>query len=160
MSQVARSSARRIAMAVCVVVAAAAGGLLAWPAAGRAATPQAQLVQQGRDFALEACGACHQVGPRDPVPAPVDAGQGTKVRAPSFAAIASDKRKDATYLRSIIRQPHYPIKEQEIGTERSRRGRRLPAIAEASALNEPAPQSGRAGRVIRTAMPDRSRAAR
>jgi mono/diheme cytochrome c family protein len=102
-------------MPVCAAITAVASGLLAWPSAqGRAATPRGQLVQQGRDFALEACGACHQVAPHDPMPAAVDTGQGTKVKAPSFTAIMRDPRKDAIYLRSVIRLPHYPMKEQDI----------------------------------------------
>src|SRR3954464_14869049 len=73
----------------------------------------ADTVAAGREVALQACSACHQVGPGDPAPPPVrDADERRGVRAPPFAEIARDRRKDAVYLRAIIRSPHSPMKEQ------------------------------------------------
>jgi mono/diheme cytochrome c family protein len=75
----------------------------------------AETAADGRTIALQACSACHQVGPGDPVPPPVrDADERRGVRAPPFAQVAGDPRKDAIYLRAAIRSPHYPMKEQAI----------------------------------------------
>jgi mono/diheme cytochrome c family protein len=75
----------------------------------------ADTATAGRNFALEACSACHQVGPGDPMPPPVrDPDERRGVRAPPFVDIARDPRKDAVYLRAVIRSPHYPMKEQAV----------------------------------------------
>jgi mono/diheme cytochrome c family protein len=97
-------------------IAVASFGLLASAIVHAAARSQtAELTQVGRSVALDACGACHQVRPGDPMPTPVyDPDQRTMVKAPSFATIMRDPRKDAIYLRAVIRVPHYPMKEQAI----------------------------------------------
>jgi mono/diheme cytochrome c family protein len=86
---------------------------------GLAAMPEPLLAvdtaDAGRELALAACSACHQVGPDDPRPGPVrNPDEGRSVLAPSFVEIARDPRKDGIYLRAVIRAPHYPMKEQAI----------------------------------------------
>jgi mono/diheme cytochrome c family protein len=100
-----------IAMLVLTIAVGLAGGT----DNVRAASTTAEL---GREIALEACSACHQVGPGDPAPGPVyDPDQRATIRAPSFPSIARDWRKDDIYLRAVIRLPHPPMKEQAIGED-------------------------------------------
>jgi mono/diheme cytochrome c family protein len=85
---------------------------------GLAALPAplfADAVAEGHNLALQACSACHQTGPGDVVPPLVrHAEERRGVRAPRFTEIARDPRKEAIYLRAVIRSPHYPMKEQAI----------------------------------------------
>jgi mono/diheme cytochrome c family protein len=90
-----------------------AGGCLAAWSLPAAANPQD--IEAGRQLAGEACAACHSVAPGAPAPRPVyDPDQQAFVRAPAFAAIARDPRKDDVYLRAIIQAPHYPMREQAL----------------------------------------------
>jgi mono/diheme cytochrome c family protein len=98
--------------AMALVIAA---GLAVAPAVACSASTAAEL---GRQVALDACSACHQIGPGDPAPGPVyDPDQRAVIRAPAFPSIARDWRKDDIYLRAVIRLPHPPMKEQAIGEE-------------------------------------------
>jgi len=89
--------------------------LIAGLAAGALPSLAAERAADGRVLALDACAACHQVGPGDPMPPLVRNGEEQRgVRAPPFADIARDPRKDGVYLRGVVRHPHYPMKEQAI----------------------------------------------
>ena len=69
----------------------------------------------GRTVAERACANCHQVSREQPVPPPVaDARTGARVAAPSFMAIARDRRKDAVFLRAFLKLPHYPMPDQSV----------------------------------------------
>jgi mono/diheme cytochrome c family protein len=65
----------------------------------------------GKALAERACSACHQIGPEQGTP-PADQDGKSSVRGPSFASVARDPRNDVLYLRSFIRFPHYPMREQ------------------------------------------------
>ena len=72
----------------------------------------ARPVDDGRQLAIEACSACHQVAPGQKRPAPVAEGEeGTHVEAPTFADIAG-KCLSSNDLRTKIANPHYPMREQ------------------------------------------------
>jgi len=69
-------------------------------------------VDEGRQLAIEACSACHQVIPGQKRPAPVAEGEeGTHVEAPTFAEIAG-RCLSSSELRGKIANPHYPMREQ------------------------------------------------
>jgi mono/diheme cytochrome c family protein len=73
---------------------------------------------EGERVARDACATCHQVKPGGRRPEPVwDPDQRTGVRAPSFAEIARDPAKDAIYIRSVLAQPHAPMKEQMLSDD-------------------------------------------
>jgi mono/diheme cytochrome c family protein len=84
-------------------------------AAGSAAAASADKVAAGKELAMEACSACHQVAPEQTPPKLVyDPDAKNRVAAPPFAQIARDPRKDGIYIRAILRQPHAPMREQRI----------------------------------------------
>lgn len=102
-------SSKPILAAVCLLLGA---GVADAAPAGPDAKAQ---VAAGERLAREACAACHQVSPQQPMPPPVyDPDQRTGIPAPSFLAIARDRTKDASYLQARIANPHYPMKEQVI----------------------------------------------
>jgi hypothetical protein len=70
----------------------------------------ASPLEQGRQIAVEACSACHQVDAQQKRPAPV--AEGERTEAPSFREIA-DRCLSANDLRSRIVNPHYPMRQQE-----------------------------------------------
>lgn len=73
-------------------------------------------VADGLALATEDCAACHRVQESQPQPPPVAINETTsqeKVLAPSFREVARRDGRDATYLRSFIREPHYPMPEQQ-----------------------------------------------
>ena len=71
-------------------------------------------VDDGRQLAIEACSACHQVVPGQKRPAPVAEGEeGAHVEAPTFAEIAA-RCLSSSDLRGRITSPHYPMREQVI----------------------------------------------
>ncbi len=70
-------------------------------------------VVDGRQMAIEACGACHQVDTRQKRPDAVPEGdEGARTLAPTFAEIA-DSCLSGNDLRSRIANPHYPMRQQE-----------------------------------------------
>lgn len=96
---------------------AAIGAMLALaalaPGSARSAS-HTELIY-GKTVAERTCARCHQVTREQPAPPPVaDARTGARVRAPSFMAIARDRRKDAIFLRSFLKLPHYPMPDQSV----------------------------------------------
>src|SRR4030095_3132842 len=71
--------------------------------------------QSGLVLAQEYCSACHRISAEQTPPAKVivETGVGTEeYEAPSFRQIAARPGRDANYLRTFIRAPHYPMREQ------------------------------------------------
>ncbi len=70
-------------------------------------------LEDGRQMAVEACSACHQVEPGQKRPDAVPEGEeGARTPAPTFAEIA-DRCLSGNDLRSKIANPHYPMRQQE-----------------------------------------------
>lgn len=70
-------------------------------------------VEDGRQMAVEACSACHQVEPGQKRPEAVAEGEeGARTPAPTFAEIA-DRCLSGNDLRDKIANPHYPMRQQE-----------------------------------------------
>jgi len=75
-------------------------------------------VEQGRLNAIEACSACHQVRPEQPVKPPVhDDNYDMDVQPPSFMDIAKTHGTDVAYLRKHITEPEWPMREQWLDEE-------------------------------------------
>ena len=78
------------------------------------ANASAASIENGRELAVEACGACHKVTQQQKTPVPVAEGSdGTYVEAPTFAQIAA-RCLAAQDLHARIAYPHYPMREQEL----------------------------------------------
>jgi mono/diheme cytochrome c family protein len=72
------------------------------------------LSDLGRDRAVESCSGCHQVTREQKLPAPVpNPDQLEMVVAPSFASIATAYEGKDRELRTFIRTPQHPMKEQQ-----------------------------------------------
>jgi len=72
----------------------------------------ASPVDDGRELAIEACSACHQVAPQQKRPAPVSEGEeGAHTQAPTFMDI-SRRCLSSAELKDRITNPHYPMREQ------------------------------------------------
>ncbi|HVZ92847.1 MAG TPA: c-type cytochrome [Rhizomicrobium sp.] len=85
--------------------------LLAAPAQG--AARDLGKVEQGKNFAIESCSACHVVRPGQKPPPPVlDSNDGSLVPAPSFMDIARTHGTDRAYLRRHIVDPTWPMRQQ------------------------------------------------
>jgi cytochrome c len=71
--------------------------------------------QLGQTLAREYCSACHRVSvdqaPPPKVTVNTDVGS-EEYQAPSFRQIAVRPGRNASYLRTIIQAPHYPMREQ------------------------------------------------
>jgi hypothetical protein len=69
----------------------------------------------GQALAQEYCSACHRVSAEQAPPPKVTINTGVgseEYEAPSFRQIAGRPGRDATYLRTFIQAPHYPMREQ------------------------------------------------
>ena len=76
------------------------------------ASPGAPSATDGKALAMEACSACHQVGPGQAKPPPTaNPDEGSKVQAPSFVEIAG-RCEAAGDLQAKIANPHYPMRTQ------------------------------------------------
>jgi mono/diheme cytochrome c family protein len=84
-----------------------------WIAAAVAGTQAAPDVRAGRDLAIDACSACHQVTQEQKSRPPVfDRDEQTYVPAPSFNAIAIKYFDRPSALRAFILAPAHPMREQ------------------------------------------------
>jgi cytochrome c len=69
----------------------------------------------GQALAQDYCSACHRVSAQQSPPPKVivDTGSGSEeYEAPSFRQVATRAGRDGDYLRTFIRAPHYPMREQ------------------------------------------------
>ncbi len=84
-----------------------------WVASAFAEAQAGPNAQAGQTLAIAACGACHQVMPEQPSPAPVyNPDEQVSVAAPSFAAISDKYAHRSSSLRRIIVNPPHPMREQ------------------------------------------------
>ena len=74
---------------------------------------QAASVVRGKQLAIEACAACHQVT-REQVapPAVLDPDTQERVVPPSFAAVSAKYRGNEAAMRAFIVSPTHPMREQ------------------------------------------------
>lgn len=73
----------------------------------------AQNVRAGRELAIDACSACHQVTPdQKPRPPVFNPEEYANVSAPAFSAIAVKYAGRPWALRHIILNPSHPMPEQ------------------------------------------------
>jgi mono/diheme cytochrome c family protein len=77
-----------------------------------AAAERASPIAAGHALAREACAACHRVDRAQKPPPPVREDRSAAVPAPSFLAIARDKRNTRARLRLVITRPRHPMREQ------------------------------------------------
>ncbi len=74
----------------------------------------AQKIQSGRDLAIDACSACHQVTPEQkPPPLVFNPDEYVDVLAPSFGTIAAKYKRRPAALRRFILNPIHPMREQD-----------------------------------------------
>jgi mono/diheme cytochrome c family protein len=69
----------------------------------------------GQTLAQDYCSACHRVSAEQAPPPKVTVNTGVgseEYEAPSFRQIAARPGRDAAYLRTFIKAPHYPMREQ------------------------------------------------
>jgi hypothetical protein len=69
----------------------------------------------GQALAQDYCSACHRVSAQQAPPPKVTVNTGAaseEYEAPSFRQIAVRPGRNATYLRTFIQAPHYPMREQ------------------------------------------------
>ena len=84
-----------------------------WIGATLVGAQAAQNVRAGRDLAIEACSACHQVTPdQKPRPAVFNPDEYASVAAPSFGAVAAKYAHRPWALRRVILNPVHPMPEQ------------------------------------------------
>ena len=84
-----------------------------WIAAMVVGAHAAQNVRAGRELAIGACSACHQVTPdQKPRPPVFNLEEQVSLAAPSFEAIAAKYAHRPAALRRIITDPVHPMPEQ------------------------------------------------
>jgi mono/diheme cytochrome c family protein len=72
-------------------------------------------VEQGKQFAIEACSACHLVrAGQTPLPPVLDANEQEYVVASTFRNIARAHAPDVAYLRKHFTGPEWPMREQQL----------------------------------------------
>ena len=88
---------------------------LAMVATGSHAAP---TLRAGRELAVDACSACHQVTPdQKPRPPVFNADEYINVTAPTFQAIARKYARRPSALRRFILNPVHPMPEQNWDTD-------------------------------------------
>ncbi|MEO8302209.1 MAG: cytochrome c [Rhizomicrobium sp.] len=86
---------------------------LIWTVAAVADAQAAQNVQAGRELAIDACSACHQVTPdQKPRPPVFNTDEQTNVTAPAFSVVAKKYAGRPSALRKFILAPTHPMREQ------------------------------------------------
>jgi mono/diheme cytochrome c family protein len=88
--------------------------LLSIAAIALSAPAQAANLVRGKQLAIEACAACHQVT-REQVapPAVLDPDSQDRIVPPSFAAISAKYHGNEAAMRAFIVSPTHPMREQK-----------------------------------------------
>jgi mono/diheme cytochrome c family protein len=88
-------------------------GFLFWGSFAAGSAQAAQNERVGRELAIDACSACHQVTPgQQPRPPVFDPDEYVHVAAPPFTAIAAKYAQRPWALRRFILLPRHPMPEQ------------------------------------------------